>query len=217
MEKVALIFPTKNREHFIDITTVYTHYYVKKQLGAAFEIIVVDADQSEFNYGFQVNLGYFFARELGCDYLVVNDIDQLPSTIDYRPKKIDIIYNLGKSSMHKYKDLDDNANGINMFHYTAFCQINGYSNLFRVCPWYIDRELFRRITNAKVPYVKLDARMESMHHEREYLTNEFHGMSADTFAKVTSNKDFSSGLSDFNYVGTSKRYKKFEYYHRLSI
>lgn len=216
-DKVALIFPTKNRDHFIEITTLWSYHYVKKQLGAAFEIIVVDAEHSEFNYGLQVNIGYFFARELSCDYLVVNDIDQLPSTIDYRPKDVENIYNLGKSSMHGYKDLGDNANGINMFHYSTFCKINGYSNLFRVCPWYIDRELFRRITHHGIPYIKLDAQMESMNHEREYLTNEFHGMSAHTFEKVTSKNDYSSGLSDFNYIGTKKDYKKMEYYHRLIV
>ena len=84
MNKLGIIVPYRNRRtHLNHFTTSIKNHFTKSKLD--YELIIVEqSDELPFNRGSLLNIGVAKAKELGCTYVVLHDVDMIPnSEVDY--------------------------------------------------------------------------------------------------------------------------------------
>jgi len=124
MNKLGIIVPYRNRlEHLKEFKTRMTRYL--KKLGYLYEIIIVAQDDAKlFNRGMLLNIGFKYAEDLDCDYVVFHDVDMIPLDVDYS-------YSEHPVHLATDKDIFDTYfGGVTLFPMNDFKKINGYSNKY---------------------------------------------------------------------------------------
>jgi len=135
MNKLGIIVPYRNRRtHLNHFTTSIKNHFNKSKID--YELIIVEqSDELPFNRGSLLNIGVNKAKELGCTYIVLHDVDMIPSsTVDYsivdRPTHLATDF----TSMHYKKQkrivFDEYFGGVTMFPINDYYHINGYSNKY---------------------------------------------------------------------------------------
>lgn len=135
-KKVGIIVPYRNRElHLAKFKTYIPQYLITKNI--PFEIIIVHQDDAKlFNRGMLLNIGFKYAQDLGCDYVIFHDVDLLPVGVDYsydnKPihlaKKIQ--YHDDERKLKNKTTFDKYFGGVTLFPMLDFIKINGYSNKY---------------------------------------------------------------------------------------
>jgi len=135
-KKVGIIVPYRHRLlHLTKFKTYMPQYLRTKNI--PFEIIIVNQDDAKlFNRGMLLNIGFKYAQNLGCDYVIFHDVDLLPVGADYsyddKPihlaKKIQFHDDerklIDKTTFDKY------FGGVTLFPIIDFIKVNGYSNKY---------------------------------------------------------------------------------------
>lgn len=155
MAKLAVIVPYRNREeHLLAFKKSITKYLKKQKID--FEIIIVEQDNAKlFNRGMLLNIGFKYAKEMGCNYVVFHDVDMLPVYVDYSysDKPLQMATNFIKEHGEKPRTIfDEYFGGVTMFSIKDFEKIDGYSNKY--WGWgYEDNDLLLR---CKEKYLDLE-------------------------------------------------------------
>ena len=156
--KLGIIVPYRDRESHLKVFNKKMSDYLKSQ-NIEYEIIVVEqSDNKPFNRGKLLNVGYFKAKELLCDYMVFHDVDMVPMDVDYSYSEIPIhLATDFEVDTIKLKNLqfDDYFGGVTMFSMETFEKINGYSNLYWGWGFEDDDLLFR----CKQKNIELDSKI----------------------------------------------------------
>ena len=153
--KLGIIVPFRNRHDQLSLfQSNITHYLLDK--GIEYKIIVVDQDnEKQFNRGVLLNIGFKYAEDMGCDYVVFHDVDMLPVDVDYSycDKPLHISTDFVIEENEKPREMfSEYFGGVTMFPTNVFKQINGYSNKY--WGWgYEDTDLLYR---CKVNGIDLD-------------------------------------------------------------
>ena len=150
--KLGVIVPYRNRyRHLIHFKEAITTYLDTK--GIDYEIIIVEQDDaSAFNRGKLLNVGVLKAIRLGCDYVVLHDVDMLPMSVDYSyaPEPTHLITRYHKNEQHLNIPFEKYFGGVTLFPIEQFEQINGYSNEY--WGWgFEDDDLFHRVLKGSLP------------------------------------------------------------------
>lgn len=144
--KLGIIVPYRNRKRDLRIFSNHmTEYFEGKEID--YEIIIVNQDSArQFNRGMLLNVGYTYAKKMGCDYMVFHDIDMLPIDVDYSysEKPLHLATDFELEEDEKSREIfDEYFGGVTMFNMEDFEKINGYSNKY--WGWgYEDTELLLR-------------------------------------------------------------------------
>lgn len=132
MNKLGVIIPYRDRKEHLEKFTKAIIKNLRNQK-ISYQIIVVEqTDEKSFNRGILLNIGVKEAHELGCDYVVLHDVDMLPDDVDYSYSKTpvhlatDLISTDNKESKIAYNYFG----GVTMFPINEFIRINGYSNKY---------------------------------------------------------------------------------------
>ena len=82
-KKLGVIVPYRDREeHLAIFKKEITRFLSSRKI--PFELIIVNQDNAKlFNRGMLLNIGFKYAEELGCDYVVFHDVDLIPKIADY--------------------------------------------------------------------------------------------------------------------------------------
>jgi len=153
--KLGIIVPYRHREIQLSIFLDHiTNYLVKYDID--YHIIVIDQDDAkQFNRGMLLNIGFKYAKQMRCDYVVFHDVDMLPVDVDYSYSELplhlatDFILEDGEKKREMFQEY---FGGVTMFTTEAFKKINGYSNKY--WGWgYEDTDLLFR---CKVKNIDLD-------------------------------------------------------------
>jgi hypothetical protein len=144
--KLGIIVPYRDRKS--DLSKFSSHmaeYFKDKEI--KYDIIVINQDNAkQFNRGMLLNIGYTYAKKLGCDYIVFHDVDMLPINVDYSysKKPLHLATNFVLEEGEKTREIfDEYFGGVTMFTIEDFEKINGYSNKY--WGWgYEDTELLLR-------------------------------------------------------------------------
>jgi hypothetical protein len=131
--KLGIIVPFRNRhDQLATFQTNITQYLSDK--GIQYKIIVVEQDNGkQFNRGTLLNIGFKYAEEMGCDYVVFHDVDMLPVDVDYsysdKPLHLstDFVIDEGEKPREMFSEY---FGGVTMFPVNVFKEINGYSNKY---------------------------------------------------------------------------------------
>jgi len=128
--KLGVIVPYRNRSTHLDKFLKQTPKKLKEQ-EIDFEIIVVEqADDKPFNRGKLLNIGVKEAKERGCTYVALHDVDMIPLRVDYssvdRPTHLATHF----TSYHGEKRIifDEYFGGVTLFPILDYYKVNGYSN-----------------------------------------------------------------------------------------
>ena len=128
--KLGVIVPYRNRSTHLDKFLKDTPGKLKEQ-EIDFEIIVVEqADDKPFNRGKLLNIGVKKAKERGCTYVALHDVDMIPQRVDYssvdRPTHLATHF----TSNHGEKRIifDEYFGGVTLFPILDYYKVNGYSN-----------------------------------------------------------------------------------------
>jgi hypothetical protein len=131
--KLGIIVPYRNRKRDLRIFSSHMVEYLEDK-GIDYEIIIVNQDSArQFNRGMLLNVGYTYAKELGCDYIVFHDIDMLPIDVDYSYSKypLHLATDFELEEGEKSREIfDEYFGGVTMFTIEDFESINGYSNKY---------------------------------------------------------------------------------------
>ena len=132
-DKLGVIVPYRNRELHLDLFKKHMIEYLNKK-DINYELIIVNQDNAkQFNRGMLLNIGYKYAKRLGCNYLVFHDVDMLPLNVDYSYSEIPL--HLATNFLHQPNEKDRETfdqyfGGVTMFPLKTFEKINGYSNKY---------------------------------------------------------------------------------------
>jgi RNase adaptor protein for sRNA GlmZ degradation len=82
-KKLGVIVPYRNRPEQLELFKKRITKYLNRH-SIPFELIIVNQDDAKlFNRGMLLNIGFKYAEELDCDYVVFHDIDMIPLHVDY--------------------------------------------------------------------------------------------------------------------------------------
>ena len=144
--KLGIIAPYRDRYRQL----IYFKREIAKYLDATdidYVLIIVEQDNAlSFNRGKLLNIGAIRAKELGCDYIVLHDIDMLPVNVDYSYPKhpIHLATNFLAGDQKIGLHFEKYFGGVTMFKLEDFERINGYSNEY--WGWgFEDDDLFYRV------------------------------------------------------------------------
>lgn len=124
-------------------------------------IVVNQSDSFRFNRGHLINVGFLEAERVGCDYVVMHDVDILPKDINlkYDIPPMGVAMHLSSPVLHPvYHDEVKDANfsgGVVSIRTTDFRLINGMSTRF--WGWGREDDEFRsRLAAAAIPLSRLE-------------------------------------------------------------
>ena len=193
MNKLGVIVPYRNRyEQLITFKESITKYLESKNIN--FELIIVEQDNAKlFNRGMLLNIGFKYAKEFECNYVVFHDIDMLPIDVDYLYSEVPLhmATNFIVEEGEKERSLFDTYfGGVTMFPSEQFEQIDGYSNKY--WGWgYEDNDLLLR---CEEKFIQLDT-LKIKNLGRKGKALKFNGINS--YVKVKNNIDFRSNATFF--------------------
>lgn len=193
MKKLGVIVPYRNRYEQLQIFKARMSEYLKKK-GIRFEIIIVEQDNAKlFNRGMLLNIGFKYAEEMRCRYVVFHDVDLIPSDVDYSYSEypVHLAKNVFESETGKKKEsFDQYFGGVTIFPEREFRRINGYSNKY--WGWgFEDDDLFLR---CEVNGCELDT-LYLENSRTNYKALSFNGI--DSYVVGKNNFDLKSGATVF--------------------
>jgi hypothetical protein len=151
MNKLGVIVPLRNRwEHFDIFKKHIVNYLNEKKI--LFEVIIVHQDDAkQFNRGMLLNIGFKYAKRLGCNYVVFHDVDLIPVDADYSYSRYPV--HLAKDivddeTKQNKKTFDQYFGGVTIFPVDEFRRINGYSNKYWGWGFEDDDLLLRCVRNG---------------------------------------------------------------------
>jgi hypothetical protein len=131
--KLGVIVPYRDRLSQLSKFKRLMPFYLSKN-GIDHNIFIVEQDGAkQFNRGMLLNIGFKYALEHKCDYVVFHDIDMIPSEVDYSysDKPLHLSTNFEYENDEKERDMfEEYFGGVTMFPVEDFKKINGYSNKY---------------------------------------------------------------------------------------
>ena len=129
-KKVGIIVPYRDRyEHLETFKTKIIEYLTKNSYN--FVLIIVEQDNAKlFNRGMLLNIGFTYAEQLKCDYVVFHDVDMIPIDVDYSYNEEPLHLATNFISKEKKIIFDTYFGGVTLFPIEDFKKINGFSNKY---------------------------------------------------------------------------------------
>ena len=147
--KLGVIVPQRRRLEHLEIFKEKITNYLNER-GIDFELIIVNQDEAkQFNRGMLLNIGFKFAKQMRCDYVVFHDVDMIPLDVDYSYSEVPLHLATNFEGSPKVV-FDEYFGGVTMFPTKLFEQIDGYSNKY--WGWgYEDTDLLFRCRQHNIP------------------------------------------------------------------
>ncbi|CAI5444611.1 unnamed protein product [Caenorhabditis angaria] len=149
--KLCVIIPYRDRFEELKQFAPYMKDFLDKQKVEHHLIAVNQTDDLRFNRASLINIGWNEADRLGCDYMVMNDVDLLPINpeIPYGFPEIGIIRHITSPEYHPKYHYQKFIGGILMLTMADYKELNGMSNKY--WGWGLeDDEFYLRIMEAKL-------------------------------------------------------------------
>jgi hypothetical protein len=131
--KLGVIVPYRNRLTQLGVFKRHMSQYLTNHK-IDHNIFIVEQDGAkQFNRGMLLNVGFKYALNHNCDYVVFHDIDMLPMDVNYSysDKPLHLSTNFTHVKNEKERDMfEEYFGGVTMFPVDDFKKINGYSNKY---------------------------------------------------------------------------------------
>lgn len=147
--KLGIIIPYRDRFKHLNVFREKIYEYLTRD-GIDFELIIVEQDNAKlFNRGMLLNIGFKYAEEMGCDYVVFHDVDMIPINVDYSysDHPLHLSTTFEPNPFMNKTIFDTYFGGVTLFPVKDFKKINGYSNKYWGWGYEDDDLLYRCVKN----------------------------------------------------------------------
>ncbi|KAJ1348442.1 Xylosylprotein 4-beta-galactosyltransferase [Parelaphostrongylus tenuis] len=212
--KLCVIVPFRDRDEELSEFAPHISKFLRKQ-GIDFYLLLMNqTDNFRFNRASLINVGWLESDRVGCDYMVMHDVDLLPlnSEISYRFPGEGVVRHISSPSYHPKYSYSKFIGGILMLTMNDYKAVNGMSNKY--WGWGLeDDEFYLRIKDAGLNLT----RVENLSSNRSNTFLHLHGAKRKRdYAVVTKDqkamkrkRDYISGLNNVGYNITSRRIRYF--------
>uniref|UniRef100_A0A0N5AFT4 Beta-1,4-N-acetylgalactosaminyltransferase n=1 Tax=Syphacia muris TaxID=451379 RepID=A0A0N5AFT4_9BILA len=148
---LCVLVPFRNREEELKIFIPHMEHFLNRQNVSHRIIILNQTDMYRFNRASLINVGWFEADRVGCDYLVMHDVDLLPLNpeLDYRFPGYGNVRHISAPEYHPRYNYKKFIGGILMLTLKDFKMVNGLSNKY--WGWGLeDDEFFLRLRDGNL-------------------------------------------------------------------
>lgn len=148
---LCVLVPFRNREEELGEFAPHIDDFLNKQNVLHKIIVINQTDVYRFNRASLINIGWFEADRVGCDYLVMHDVDLLPLNpeLDYTFPGDGVVRHISSPEYHPRYNYTKFIGGILMLTLKDFKMVNGLSNKY--WGWGLeDDEFYLRLRDANL-------------------------------------------------------------------
>ncbi|KAI6215088.1 hypothetical protein M3Y94_00343900 [Aphelenchoides besseyi] len=131
---LCVLVPFRNCDHELQIMVPSLHEFLKKQTIEHKFLVLNQTDSFRFNRAALINVGWYEADRLGCDYLVMHDVDIIPLNpeLNYRFPGVGIVRHISAGKYHPIKRYNYKRfiGGVLMLTMHDYKALNGMSNKY---------------------------------------------------------------------------------------
>uniref|UniRef100_A0A8R1HWT1 Uncharacterized protein n=1 Tax=Caenorhabditis japonica TaxID=281687 RepID=A0A8R1HWT1_CAEJA len=149
--KLCVVVPYRDRAQELAEFSPHMGKFLHEQNVKYHIIIVNQTDSFRFNRASLINIGWNEADRLGCDYMVMNDVDLLPVNpeVPYDFPGVGVIRHITSPQYHPKYHYEKFIGGILMLTLVDYKRLNGMSNKY--WGWGLeDDEFYLRIVDSKL-------------------------------------------------------------------
>ncbi|VDN05837.1 unnamed protein product [Thelazia callipaeda] len=146
---LCVLVPFRNREKELQIFAPYIDDFLNKQRVLHKIIVLNQSDALRFNRASLINVGWYEADRVGCDYMVMHDVDLLPlnSQLDYSYPGKGVVRHVSSPEYHPQYNYSKFVGGILLLTTYDYKMLNGMSNKY--WGWGLeDDEFYLRLRDA---------------------------------------------------------------------
>ncbi|VDN91672.1 unnamed protein product [Brugia pahangi] len=148
---LCVLVPYRDREAELQIFVSYIADFLNKQNVLHKIIVLNQTDALRFNRASLINVGWYEADRVGCDYLAMHDVDLLPLNpqLDYSYPGKGIIRHISSPEYHPKYNYTKFVGGILLLTMSDYKVVNGMSNKY--WGWGLeDDEFYLRLRDANL-------------------------------------------------------------------
>uniref|UniRef100_A0A0K0DHI2 Beta1,4-galactosyltransferase 7 n=1 Tax=Angiostrongylus cantonensis TaxID=6313 RepID=A0A0K0DHI2_ANGCA len=212
--KLCVIVPFRDRDEELSEFAPHIDKFLREQGIEYYLLLMNQTDDLRFNRASLINVGWLECDRVGCDYMVMHDVDLLPlnSEISYRFPGEGVVRHISSPLYHPKYNYSKFIGGILMLTMNDYKALNGMSNKY--WGWGLeDDEFFLRIKDAALNLT----RVENLSSNRLNTFRHLHGPKRKRdYAVVTKEqksmkkrRDYISGLNNVSYNITARRIRSF--------
>ncbi|KAK5979115.1 N-acetyllactosaminide 3-alpha-galactosyltransferase [Trichostrongylus colubriformis] len=212
--KLCVIVPYRDREDELSVFAPYMNSFLRVQGIDHYLMVMNQTDEFRFNRASLINVGWFESDRLGCDYMVMHDVDLLPLSqeISYRFPGEGVVRHISAPEYHPKYNYSKFIGGILMLTMNDYKALNGMSNKY--WGWGLeDDEFYLRIMDASLNLT----RVANLTTNRSNTFRHVHGVERKRdYAVVTKEqkamkrrRDYVSGLNNVRYNITARRSRSY--------
>ncbi|GMS89287.1 hypothetical protein PENTCL1PPCAC_11462 [Pristionchus entomophagus] len=153
--RLCVLVPFRDREAELAQFVPHLKSFLRAQNVESEFIILNQTDSFRFNRASLINVGWFEADRIGCDYLVMHDVDLLPMNpiLEYTFPGEGIVRHIAAPKYHPKYNYEKFVGGILMLTTYDYKKIHGMSNKY--WGWGLeDDEFFLRIRDGQLKLVR---------------------------------------------------------------
>uniref|UniRef100_W6NFL0 Metazoa galactosyltransferase domain containing protein n=2 Tax=Haemonchus contortus TaxID=6289 RepID=W6NFL0_HAECO len=208
--KLCVIVPYRDREEELSEFAPHMSKFLREQRVDHYLMVMNQTDEFRFNRASLINVGWFESDRLGCDYMVMHDVDLLPLNpeISYRFPGEGVVRHISAPQYHPKYNYSKFIGGVLMLTMNDYKDLNGMSNKY--WGWGLeDDEFYLRIMDASLNLT----RVANLSTNRSNTFRHIHGAERKRdYAVVTKEqkamkrkRDHISGLNNVKYNITARR------------
>ncbi|CAI4231153.1 unnamed protein product [Auanema sp. JU1783] len=208
--ELCVLVPYRDRREELSEFAPHLSRFLKNQHVLHRILVLNQTDEYRFNRASLINVGWYEADRLGCDYLVMHDVDLLPLNpdVDYSFPEVGVIRHISSPQYHPKYNYTKFIGGILMTTMIDYNLLNGMSNKY--WGWGLeDDEFYLRISESSLNLT----RVSGLSTNRKNTFRHIHGRNRKRdYAVVTKDqramkrkRDRISGLSNVQYSIAARR------------
>ncbi|WKY02879.1 hypothetical protein Q1695_016291 [Nippostrongylus brasiliensis] len=213
--KLCVIVPFRDREAELSEFAPYLTRFLHAQHIDHHLMVMNQTDEFRFNRASLINVGWLESDRLGCDYMVMHDVDLLPlnPNISYRFPGEGVVRHISAPPYHPKYNYAKFIGGILMLTMNDYKAVNGMSNKY--WGWGLeDDEFYLRISDGALNLT----RVANLSTDNTNTFRHLHGKERKRdYAVVTKEqkamkrkRDHISGLNNVKYNITGRRARVFQ-------
>jgi len=150
---LCILVPFRNCEYELNLMVPELHVFLTNQSVSHLFLILNQTDSLRFNRASLINVGWYEADRLNCDYLVMHDVDIVPlnTALNYRFPGQNVIRHISAGEYHPIKryNYEKFIGGVLMLTMADYKRVDGMSNKY--WGWGLeDDEFYLRLKEANL-------------------------------------------------------------------
>lgn len=213
---LCVLVPFRDCDYELTVFAPYISDFLKDQNVDHRIIVLNQIDQLRFNRASLINVGWFEADRIGCDYMVMHDVDLLPLNrqLNYSYPERGVVRHISSPQYHPQYDYAKFVGGILILTMEDFKQLNGMSNNY--WGWGLeDDEFYLRLRDAELlanlerPQNLTTSRKNTFLHIHDTRVRKRDRLKIGNQAAFTRRRDRAGGLNSVKYHIAKRSLRKF--------